>query len=85
MDNVKTKRVYKNTLNFSESDLNPTETINYGIAIFEENLNTKYANNPVNNHLTLYIELEVVYKKRKCRSSSTTWYTSKKSHQNCYD
>ena len=62
-DNVKTKRIYKNTLNFRESELNPAECLDYGMSIFEQNLNTKYANNPANNNLTLYIELEVVYKK----------------------
>ena len=64
-DNVKTKRIYKNTLNFRESTMNPVETIDYAMQVFGQNLNRKYANNPANNNLTLYIELEVVYKKEQ--------------------
>ena len=62
-DDVKTKRVYKNTLNFREADLEPAETLNYALNMFEQNLNTRYADNPANNQLTMYIDAEVVYKK----------------------
>ena len=62
-ENVRTKRIYKNTLNFSQADLEPVDTLNYALDVFERNLNARYANNPANNQLTIYIEAEVVYKK----------------------